>query len=59
VEGIGGRPPDPRAFPPGCRFAPRCRFARADCTEAPYELASIDGRLTACIHPEVLEETNA
>jgi oligopeptide/dipeptide ABC transporter ATP-binding protein len=56
MVGIGGRPPDPRAFPPGCRFAPRCRFARPDCIEAPYELAPVDGRLTACIHPEVLDE---
>jgi len=56
LKGIGGRPPDPRDFPPGCRFAPRCRFARADCANAPYELAPIEGRLTACIHPEVLAE---
>ena len=55
LEGIGGRPPDPRAYPPGCRFAPRCRSARPDCATAPYELDSIHGRLTACIHPEVLD----
>lgn len=56
LEGIGGRPPDPRAFPSGCRFAPRCRFARADCADAPYELEAVEGRLTACIHPDVLAE---
>jgi oligopeptide/dipeptide ABC transporter ATP-binding protein len=54
LRGMGGRPPDPRAFPRGCRFAPRCRFARDDCRIAPYELALIEGRFTACIHPEVL-----
>lgn len=54
LQGMGGRPPDPRAFPEGCRFAPRCRFARDDCLSAPYELASVEGRSTACIHPEVL-----
>ena len=54
LHGMGGRPPDPRAFPSGCRFAPRCRFVRDDCLSAPYELALVDGRFTACIHPEVL-----
>ena len=54
LQGMGGRPPDPRAFPSGCRFAPRCRFARDDCLSAPYELELVEGRLTACIHPEVL-----
>ena len=54
LRGMGGRPPDPRSFPTGCRFAPRCRFARDDCLSAPYELAPVEGRLTACIHPEVL-----
>ena len=54
LRGMGGRPPDPRAFPTGCRFAPRCGFARDDCLSAPYELALIEGRFTACIHPEVL-----
>ncbi|MFN8232303.1 MAG: ABC transporter ATP-binding protein [Actinomycetota bacterium] len=55
LEGIGGRPPDPRGFPPGCRFAPRCGFARDDCRAAPHRLVSIGGHATACIHPEVLE----
>ncbi|MGH2973683.1 MAG: ABC transporter ATP-binding protein [Solirubrobacterales bacterium] len=56
LEGIGGQPPDPRAFPPGCRFAPRCRFARDDCTRPDQRLRPIGrDRATACIHPEVLE----
>jgi oligopeptide/dipeptide ABC transporter ATP-binding protein len=59
IEGIGGRPPDPRRFPPGCRFAPRCRFARDDCRQAPYALELVGGRLTACIHPDVLVEASA
>jgi oligopeptide/dipeptide ABC transporter ATP-binding protein len=54
LDAIGGRPPDPRAFPPGCRFAPRCRFARDDCREAPHQLIAREGWATACIHPEVL-----
>jgi oligopeptide/dipeptide ABC transporter ATP-binding protein len=56
LAGIEGRPPDPRSFPPGCRFAPRCRYAREDCTEAPHRLTEVaPGRATACIHPELLE----
>jgi len=55
LEGIGGHPPDPRAFPPGCRFAPRCRFAQDDCRTAVHELITVEGHGTACIHPEVLK----
>ena len=29
---LAGHPPDPRALPPGCAFAPRCRHAMAVCT---------------------------
>ncbi len=28
LVGIGGRPPDMTHPPPGCRFAPRCKYAR-------------------------------
>lgn len=56
LEGIGGRPPAPRDFPPGCRFAPRCKFAREDCSRAPNRLVPVHRSLTACIHPEVLQE---
>jgi oligopeptide/dipeptide ABC transporter ATP-binding protein len=50
---IGGSPPDPRAFAPGCRFAPRCPLARDDCKEAPYVLEPVGvGRASACIHPD-------
>jgi peptide/nickel transport system ATP-binding protein len=31
IEAIGGSPPDLRALPPGCSFAPRCKFAAAEC----------------------------
>jgi oligopeptide/dipeptide ABC transporter ATP-binding protein len=56
LAGIAGRPPDPRNFPPGCRFEPRCRYAREDCTEAAHALSeSRPARATACIHPELLE----
>ena len=32
IEAIPGSPPDLRALPPGCSFAPRCRFAIPACT---------------------------
>jgi oligopeptide/dipeptide ABC transporter ATP-binding protein len=55
LEGIEGRPPDPGSFPEGCRFAPRCDYARDDCRIASFELVSIGpGRETACIHPELI-----
>jgi oligopeptide/dipeptide ABC transporter ATP-binding protein len=55
LAGIEGRPPDPRSFPEGCRFAARCRYARDDCRRAPYRPARLaDARLTACIHPEAI-----
>ena len=60
LAGIDGRPPDPRGFPVGCRFADRCRFAQADCRQAPYELvATSASHATACIHPEVIEGGSA
>ncbi|MFW2338928.1 MAG: ABC transporter ATP-binding protein [Acidimicrobiia bacterium] len=54
LVGIEGHPPDPSNFPAGCRFAPRCKYARDDCHTADYELTLVaDGRTTACIHPEL------
>jgi oligopeptide/dipeptide ABC transporter ATP-binding protein len=56
LEGIEGHPPDPRDFPPGCRFAPRCDYAQEDCTSAAHELRIISGdRTTACIHSELIK----
>lgn len=53
--GIEGRPPDPRDFPPGCRFAPRCDYAQKDCASADHHLTAVaPGHTTACIHPELL-----
>ena len=33
LQAIPGRPPDLAQLPPGCRFAPRCRYAQARCLE--------------------------
>jgi oligopeptide/dipeptide ABC transporter ATP-binding protein len=66
---IPGMPPDLAQLPPGCPFAPRCRFESADCTVVKPELSPFDAgapmratpmrvtpmRATRCIHPERLE----
>jgi peptide/nickel transport system ATP-binding protein len=45
---IGGRPPDLINPPPGCRFAPRCAFAMAVCSEVVPREVSFDGVRVAC-----------
>lgn len=45
---IRGRPPDPRAVPPGCPFNPRCTQAEAVCWEQHPELAESRGRRVLC-----------
>jgi oligopeptide/dipeptide ABC transporter ATP-binding protein len=55
---IPGMPPDLAHLPPGCPFAPRCRFESLDCTMVRPELEPLNGqsppRATRCIHPERL-----
>src|SRR5215472_5531348 len=40
---IPGQPPDLTAPPPGCKFAPRCRYARETCVKAEPGLTDLDG----------------
>lgn len=48
-EALQGDVPSPAAIPPGCRFAPRCRFAEDRCRTAEPPLAvQADGRSVAC-----------
>ena len=50
LEVIGGVVPNLLDPPPGCRFAPRCRFARADCTDATPPLREVrSGHKVACV----------
>ncbi len=37
---IPGQPPDLTALPPGCKFAPRCRYARDECEESEPSLTN-------------------
>jgi oligopeptide transport system ATP-binding protein len=51
LDSIPGQPPDLVMPPAGCRFHPRCKFARDDCIEGEFPLRPLaPGRATACIH---------
>jgi oligopeptide/dipeptide ABC transporter ATP-binding protein len=57
LSSIPGAPPDLAAPPSGCRFHPRCSFAREDCIQGDFPLLPLeDGRATACIHHDVCAE---
>jgi len=50
LEAIAGSPPDLSALPPGCAFAPRCRFADDRCRVVPPpEFALASGHSTRCL----------
>jgi peptide/nickel transport system ATP-binding protein len=50
LEAIGGVVPSLADPPPGCRFAPRCRFARAVCASETPRLREVErGHKVACV----------
>ncbi len=50
LEAIAGSPPDLRALPEGCSFAPRCRFAGPDCTVAmPPPITDAGDHMARCV----------
>jgi peptide/nickel transport system ATP-binding protein len=54
---IAGSPPNLAALPPGCSFAPRCRYAHAVCNESyppPLMLGAHHGyeHVTRCYYPQ-------
>jgi peptide/nickel transport system ATP-binding protein len=50
LEAIAGLVPSLIDPPPGCRFAPRCKFVSPACTEAVPELRAVEtGHKVACI----------
>jgi oligopeptide/dipeptide ABC transporter ATP-binding protein len=52
---ISGAPPDPRALPPGCRFAPRCPHALAVCDNGqPAQVQLAVGHSAACRRIDVV-----
>jgi len=52
LPAIGGVVPAPHAFPPGCRFAPRCAYAMPACEAAPPALRRVAATEAACIRAE-------
>jgi peptide/nickel transport system ATP-binding protein len=52
LVGIAGRPPDMVDPPPGCRFAPRCKYAQVRCrAELPELVDATYGHGYACFYP--------
>jgi len=53
LEAIPGRPPNMTMPPPGCRFAPRCKYAQDLCREALPDLApaEVPSHVFRCYFP--------
>lgn len=52
LRDIPGTVPAPGNFPAGCAFAPRCAYAKPECTAAvPPLTTSADGRAVRCLFP--------
>jgi peptide/nickel transport system ATP-binding protein len=58
---LAGEPPDPRALPPGCGFAPRCEHHQPACDDGLPALLSVGakGRFSACIRHDDLHLVGA
>lgn len=53
IEAIPGSPPDLRRLPPGCSFAPRCRYAGPECLAGfPEPRRPEPGRMARCVRVE-------
>ena len=50
---IPGRVPPPSAWPAGCRFAPRCSRATAECRAQTIPLLGTAGEMVRCLHPVI------
>jgi oligopeptide/dipeptide ABC transporter ATP-binding protein len=51
---IGGRVPPAGQYPVGCRFHPRCPYAREGCRVGPVPLVAHAGSLTRCVRAHEL-----
>ena len=49
LEAIPGSPPDMTQLPPGCAFAPRCRFAEPQCETPPPAIQLSPQHMVRCI----------
>lgn len=52
LETIPGTPPNLARMPPGCAFAPRCRYVTSECTQGEVPvLYSPTGAMVRCVSP--------
>ena len=49
LEAIPGSPPDMTRLPPGCAFAPRCRFAEPRCDSPPPAVDLSPRHMVRCV----------
>jgi peptide/nickel transport system ATP-binding protein len=55
IDAIPGSPPDMRDLPPGCSFAPRCKYAEPACSAAQPPAVAVDGdAYVRCIRLEAI-----
>jgi peptide/nickel transport system permease protein len=55
LPAIRGSVPDPKHWPSGCHFAPRCRLATDDCSAGPVPFFNpAVGHLSRCLHHDQL-----
>ncbi len=60
IEAIPGSPPDLRSLPPGCSFAPRCKFAIAACNASVPPVGTVaPGHTSCCIRLDDLFASDA
>jgi peptide/nickel transport system ATP-binding protein len=63
LEPISGNVPDPTEHPPGCRFHPRCPFAKEECKSGTIAMRQVaEGHQARCVlveGPELAEPTTA
>jgi oligopeptide/dipeptide ABC transporter ATP-binding protein len=60
LEPIPGQPPNLSSLPAGCSFAPRCRFASAECRTGAMALREItQDHFSACLFPERIAGSSA
>jgi peptide/nickel transport system ATP-binding protein len=53
LDVIQGAVPHPLDLPPGCKFAPRCKYATSKCQEHEPELVKVaEEQLVRCFYPE-------
>jgi oligopeptide/dipeptide ABC transporter ATP-binding protein len=56
LPGVDGNPPDLRAMPPGCAFAPRCDYVFERCRQSvPLLLPPDAPQRRACFHDGPLQ----